>query len=273
MSGTSNRVLQFKMVFSDIDGTLLNSQHQISEPTTAKILELQTRGVPFVLVSARPPVGVRLIQEQIGLAAPMISYSGALVVDQDNKVLSDIALNREVALDIYHCVCSEFPDICCSLYAGEDWIVNDRNNPWVAEEEKIVKSNAKALDIEGYLQQSKSIHKYLLMGEPDSIVKLENRLKEKFSGLTIAMSNPNYLEVMNEQASKSAGVRTLCDAYGVGLHEVLAFGDGMNDIDMLKAVNNSYAMGNAPQSVKDHAAYVTADNDHEGLLRALEVNF
>ena len=68
---------KYKMIFSDIDGTLLNSSHQVPGPTRRKILELEREGVPFVLVSARMPEGMTTIQAMIGCRAPMVCYSGA----------------------------------------------------------------------------------------------------------------------------------------------------------------------------------------------------
>ena len=78
---------------------------------------------------------------------------------------------------------------------------------------------------------------------------------------------------MDGRVSKSKGVGFLCSHYGIGLDQVIAFGDGCNDMDMLRAVKNSYAMANAPLVVRRSAAHVTLDNDHQGLLAALEENF
>lgn len=117
------------------------------------------------------------------------------------------------------------------------------------------------------------MHKFLLMGQEESIQRLEKRLKGHFPDLSIASSSPVYLEVMDGRVSKSRGVGFLCSHYGVSLDEVIAFGDGCNDMDMLRAVKNSYAMANAPLVVRRSAAHVTLDNDHQGLLAALEEDF
>lgn len=270
MEGKKDKI---KMIFSDIDGTLLNSNHQVTAATRAKILQLETEGVPFVLVSARPPAGVQLVQNQLGTSSPAIYYSGALVEQFDHQILASTYLEQQPALDIYLFIKREFPEICVNLYAGRDWIVNDAGNHWVTREADIIKAQPTGTDIETYLQTNEGIHKYLLMGDPEPIRRLEQAIKGRFDGLTVATSNENYLEVMNEQVKKSAGVKLLCEHYGCTLDEVLVFGDGMNDVDMLQAVTHSYAMANAVPEVKAHAAFEAEDNDHDGLLHVLEEYF
>ena len=81
------------------------------------------------------------------------------------------------------------------------------------------------------------------------------------------------MEVMDGKVKKSEGVRFLCSYFGVGMDEVIALGDGCNDMDMLQAVHNSYAMANACEEVKRSAAHVTLDNDRQGLLAVLKENF
>lgn len=91
---------KYKMIFSDIDGTLLNSSHHVPEPTRRKILELEREGVPFVLVSARMPEGMTTIQAMIGCRAPMVCYSGALVRDEDGKTMYSCQMDLDLAVRI-----------------------------------------------------------------------------------------------------------------------------------------------------------------------------
>ena len=244
---------KYKMVFSDIDGTLLNSSHHVPEPTRRKILELEREGVPFVLVSARMPEGMTTIQAMIGNRAPTVCYSGAVRI-------KDL-------------IGKEFPEICCNTYGGSRWVVDDDSSPWVRKEEEITGLKAMNGDIREVFAADRGVHKFLLMGQEKAVQGLEKRLKEHFPDLSIASSSPVYLEVMDGRVSKSRGVGFLCSHYGVGLDEVIAFGDGCNDMDMLRAVKNSYAMANAPLVVRRSAAHVTLDNDHQGLLAALEEDF
>ena len=89
--------MRCQIVFSDVDGTLLNSAHQLSENTLYAIQALQKRGIPFVIVSARSPAGVYSIQEKYGFQSPVISYSGALILDAHRNVLAEAGFSPQTA--------------------------------------------------------------------------------------------------------------------------------------------------------------------------------
>ncbi|GLC80994.1 Cof-type HAD-IIB family hydrolase [Lacrimispora brassicae] len=266
----NNMPCRVKMIFSDIDGTLLDSSHQVTDGTRNKIIELEQKGIPFVLVSARMPEGVVSIQRQIGNHSPIISYSGGLIHDANRRILYSCLLELDKALTIKEVLEREFPQICCNTYGYEKWIVDNAGNPWVRREEKITGLNAAEGDIKKEFVKERGIHKFLLMGEAEEIHNVEIWLRKDYPELSIALSNENYLEVMHGSVKKSAGISYLCNYRGISLEEAMAFGDGHNDIDMLKAVKYSYAMGNAPKEVKESAVFVTLDNDHEGVLAVIK---
>ena len=91
---------KYKAVFSDIDGTLLNSKHQIPENTRKKIKQINQNGIPDVLVSARMPKGMTAIRAELEAKSPMICYSGALVVDEEDHPLYSVAMPQEVAMKL-----------------------------------------------------------------------------------------------------------------------------------------------------------------------------
>ena len=82
--------MTYKCVFSDIDGTLLNSKHQISEKTKKKVQQLAIQNIPFVLVSARMPKGMHYFLDELQIKAPMVSYSGGLILDEKRKDFMNI---------------------------------------------------------------------------------------------------------------------------------------------------------------------------------------
>ena len=107
------------------------------------------------------------------------------------------------------------------------------------------------------------------MGELGEIRQAEVFLRDSYPGLTVLRSNAYYLEVMDGTVDKAAGVRFLCGHYGIPVEEAAAFGDGENDVGMLKAVKYGFAMGNASKSVREQAAFVTLSNDDEGILEVI----
>lgn len=261
--------MEYKIIFSDIDGTLLDSRHRISPDTKAKIRCLDGLGIPFVLVSARMPAGVKPIRDMLGIQTPMISYSGALIQDGAGAVLYSRQLPKEQAREVRALLLQSFPSICCNAYGGSRWLVDDMENPWVQNEQKITGLTPETGGMERLISENEGIHKLLLMGEADEIRQIEQALRPRYPELEIVRSKDTYLEILDGSVCKSEAVRFLCRHVGCTEAEAVAFGDSPNDLDMLLAVGAGYAMGNGAPEVKAQAGRVTLDNDHEGLLAGL----
>ena len=262
--------MDIKIIYSDIDGTLLKGDHHISPKTREKILELDRKGIPFILVSARMPDGVRLIQRELGNHRPIICYSGGLILDEDQKVIYSRQMELGLAVKVQADLERECPGICVNTYGGELWVVKDDKNPWVIREEKITEGKSAAGDIGSVFLQAGGTHKFLLMGNPDDIAKGEAFLKADYPGLSVLRSNEYYLEVMDGSVDKAAGVKCLCERYGIPPEQAAAFGDGENDVAMLRAVGYGFAMANAPERVKKQVGNVTKSNEEDGIWEVVK---
>ncbi|MBW7571261.1 Cof-type HAD-IIB family hydrolase [Caproiciproducens faecalis] len=262
--------MQYKMVFCDIDGTLIDSEHRVSSGTIQKIQELYHIGIPFILVSARMPSGIFPLQRELGIKAPIVCYSGALILNECGDPVRTAGIDREKAILMDSFVKRKWKQVCCSAYCHDDWIADNVHDKWILQEQSITASVPKEGRISDLVPQKGHIHKLLCMGEAGAIADLGNALKENFSGLSIYRSKDTYLEIMDGSASKSGAVKYLCKAYDIPIEATVSFGDNFNDMDMLLATGTCFAMGNAPAEVKRQARNVTADNDHEGVLAGLE---
>ena len=247
-----------KIVFSDIDGTLLTSDGQITEGTKEMILNLEKKGIPFILTSARSPEGVRVIKRMLGNDGHEI-YSKMIPLKR--------ALELKAMLD------KDFPAVACNTFGGEKWIVDDRDDWREQREEKIVGFPAEIGSIKDTFETEGGIHKFLLMGDPDVMTKLAAVLARDFSDLQSAASNPEYLEITAAGVEKSEGLKTLCGKLGISPEEAAAFGDGESDLSMMRAAGFGAAMGNAPENVRRRAPMVIGKNDEEGLLKRLKEIF
>lgn len=271
---TRLKATSYKIVFCDIDGTLLDSNHQISRDTRNKIQELYSIGVPFILVSARMPSGILPLQSELGIKTPIICYSGALILNERGNTVKTVGIDREKAVLIDAFVKKEWKHVCCSAFCHHNWIVDDIHDKWVAQEQHITSSVPVEGGIPDFVPPKGHVHKFLCMGEAEQIAGLNHALKEKYPGLSVCRSKDTYLEIMDGTVSKSCAIRCLCEEYGIPMEAAVSFGDNFNDVDMLLATGASFAMGNAPEEVKRLARNVTLDNDHEGVLAGLrQLNF
>ncbi len=272
MSRMENR--KYKIIFCDIDGTLLDSNHLISENTKTEIRKLERMGIPFVLVSARMPSGVFSIQKELGIKAPIVCYNGGLVFDENAIPLQSIGIDRDSALAIHDDIRKTWKTVCCSTYHNNDWIAEDTNDPWIVQEYKITSSEPKRGKIMDFVPPDGQVHKFLCMGDAEQIAQMNEVLKERYPALSIYRSKHTYLEIMDGTVLKSSAVKTLCREYDIPIKASVSFGDNFNDVDMLLATGIGFAMANAPEEVRRQIRNVTLSNDQEGVLAGLrQLNF
>ena len=259
----------YKIVFSDVDGTLLNSRHELSVHTKSAIESLQKKGIPFVIISARSPSGIYPIQKTYQFKSPIICYSGAMILDENRNVLYEKGFSRALAKEIAAYI--EENRLACvwNVYAGDTWMVKDKKDPRVIREETIVQAEA----VEGMvdsLPRRAQISKILCMCEPNRLLDIEQRLKTAFPMLSIVKSSDALLEIMQSVITKSTGVKELCKLWGISPENAVAFGDHYNDIEMLETVGAPFLMGNAPEALKQRGFPVTDSNDKDGIYTALK---
>lgn len=262
--------LRIDIVFTDVDGTLVDNDHHPIE-ASASVISRAARRVPLCLVSARSPEGLYPIQRQLGFEGPLACFSGAYVLDHEGNELFSSVIPTGEAVEIKQYLETDLPDVVAATYGFHDWIVDDRSDPRIEREEFYVQATSReSRDLAGTFGE-RGVHKFLLMGEPDSILSAERTVAERYPELTVVRSNATLCEVMSGEASKSNAVRILCERYGVSPVHAAAFGDGPNDMDMLAAVDHSYAMANGEELVKRSAARVLPwTNEECGVARMLE---
>lgn len=256
-----------KIVFSDVDGTLLNSAHQLTQPVKKAILALQRRGIPFVIVSARSPSGVRSIFADYGFSCPMICYSGALILDEHRRTLFHKGMEKPLANRIVRCIEATGYDATLCIYSQDQWFVKDKGDPRVITEEGIVKTSAREGTVDSAADPA--ISKILCMGEPEFTPDLEARLLREFPEVTVTKSSDSGLEIMAGGVTKAAAVETLCGLWNISPAEAAAFGDNYNDAEMLELVGQGYLMGNGPEALKARIPRHAPGNDQDGVAYVL----
>lgn len=159
-------------------------------------------------------------------------------------------------------------DCSWNIYSKDTWIVKDKSDPRIVREENIVQAKAIAGTID-ILSDNADVGKILCMCNPDSILDIEQKLKEKFSSLSIVKSSNILLEIMQDGVTKGNAVKELCEMWDISLSNTIAFGDHYNDVEMLETVAMPFLMGNAPEELKSRFPNVTENNDEEGIYNGL----
>ncbi|MCY7023791.1 Cof-type HAD-IIB family hydrolase [Streptococcus sanguinis] len=264
-----------RLIISDIDGTILDDQHQVDPKLKDMIPLLNREKIPFVLASARSPLGMEPISRELGLGDnPLACYNGALVIKgnpQAYETIIEHPLDKKEIRTFLELVKAEFPSVSINLYSGKDWIA-DRLDKWVQIEAAITGEQPMIQNVlMPVLNAQMPVHKLLLIDQAPIIQKLHDYLQTlDFPKTAFYLSKDNYIEVTAKHVSKEQALYEIAQYYQVPLEQVMTIGDNFNDLPMLRLAGLGVAMGNAPEAVKTKAKAVTKSNNEHGVAEALE---
>ena len=236
---------------------------------------LKKENIPFVLASARSPLGMEPIARELGLGDnPLACYNGALVIkgdQQDYETIIEHPLDKKEIRTFLELVKTKFPSVSINLYSGKDWIA-DRLDKWVQIEAEITGEQPLIQNVLlPVLDVLIPAHKLLLIDEAAVIQQLHAYLQTMdFPNTAFYLSKDNYLEVTHKQVSKEQALLEVAKHYQIPLEQVMTIGDNFNDLPMLRLAGLGVAMGNAPETVKAEATVVTKSNNQHGVAKAIE---
>ena len=265
----------YKIIFSDIDGTLLSGSRTLTQNTIHEVKKLKDK-MPFILVSSRMPQQMYHIQKDLGIVGlPLIAYNGGLVLNGE-KVLHSVAIPLQILEDVVTLNEKEFAsEIHISFYYNDEWYV-PQYDQWAQREETItkvtpvVRPNREVLT--AWQQAGHGAHKLMLMGEETLIERMFQLLNEKYTKvMQIYRGKETYIELSDISISKLTGVKVVLDEiYHLPLSEVIAFGDNYNDLEMLEGVGCGVAVDNARDEVKAVAKHTTLHHSKDGVAEFLK---
>ncbi len=265
--------MKYKLLVLDVDGTLLNDAKEITKRTLSALLKIQQMGVRVVLASGRPSYGLMKVAKTLELGnygGFILSYNGCQIINaQNGEILFERRINPEMlpylekkarkngfALFTYH------DNLILTNNSDDEHVLDEAelNDLVVIEEEEF----STAIDF--------APCKCMLVSDDEAaLVALEEHWKKRLSGvLDVFRSEPFFLEVVPCSVDKANMLGALLEHLGVKREEVMAIGDGTCDVAMLQLAGMGVAMGQAPDSVKACADYITASNEEDGVAAAVE---
>jgi len=263
--------MKLQLIAVDLDGTLLNPQGQLDPETIEAARAAMDRGVRFVLSSGRMPAALRHIGEAIGVNAPAVCYNGGAVVDiSTNEVKFSTPVPIELARDIARE--AEKMGLYLHAFMGGGYIAPYYCDKTAAYEKL---SGVKATVVDGKVSEhiTEPPMKLLILDTPEGAAKALPVLNEKFSDRARLMNSQKHMiECVDKNTGKAGALEFLRQYLSIPAEATCAFGDGMNDLDMLKWAHVSYVMENAPESVKkaDSRFLLAPANSQKGVARVLE---
>lgn len=260
-----------RLIVTDLDGTLLNSDHVVS-PFTARALDAAlAQGVLFTVATGKTFPSTTAIIKRFRITLPVICGNGTQIFAPDGTLLHEDPIPLEWALEAV-ALAQEWG---CTpvIYAQMGLLapVRDANvGELVAHHEP---EPTIVADIAAALRNGHKPYKLVLMNQNlETVARLQMRLESVFSGRAQVLRSglASVVEVLPLTATKGTALSWILDYAGLSAAETIAFGDNCNDLDMIKRAGIGVAMGNSPQDVKVHADLVTGTNDEDGVGRVIE---
>ncbi|MEO8764926.1 MAG: Cof-type HAD-IIB family hydrolase [Ginsengibacter sp.] len=261
----------YKAVFIDIDGTLIKSDHTISEATFDVIQKLKQKNILVILVSARPLPAVLPIINKTGLTNyPVASLNGAYIVIE-GKILFESTIDVTTVATLHQQL--QKYDATIIYYEQAQWF-SERKDYHTDYEQKIteipITIRPFAETLQTWQDKNAGPNKVHVIGKAALVNEIQDHLQQQFAGhLSISTSKSTYLEVMHITASKLNALKILIGHYNIKQEETIAIGDNFNDKEMIEFAGIGIAMGNAPAAVKAAADYVTDTNNNDGVCKAI----
>lgn len=264
-----------ELVAVDLDGTLLNSEHKLSDRTVSVIKALDSSGIPVVISTGRSYEGMMHYKNQLNLKNPVICYNGAMIADgATDSILHQWLLPSDITKEAY--LYARERGIHIQVFQdGELYFEKRREESDYYEDSTGLCGRITNLDEWNNLEVTKAL---MILppsresGEFPELHEAQSYFQDKYGErLYCALSKPFYLEFINGKGSKGNALDQLSRDMGIPREKMAAFGDGFNDLEMLDYAGISVAMSNAPQGVKERCTYTTdLSNDDHGVADFIE---
>lgn len=263
--------MPIKLIALDMDGTLLNPEGKITPRTVRALKAARERGTVVTLSSGRMPCALRPFVKELGIDAPLICYNGALTVSsRTEEPLSSTPLSAELGREIAR-ACEDM-DLHIQAYRGEVF-VTEAHEQFTQDYVDFLRGMG-GVEITGRpLSECLDYEtpKMLAIDTPERIAELLPALKERFEGrVRVATSQPRFIEFVNPAVGKATALSQLSRLLGIAQSETAAFGDGLNDLDMITWAGTGYVMANGAQAMLDAADEIVPSNAEDGVAQTVE---
>jgi 5-amino-6-(5-phospho-D-ribitylamino)uracil phosphatase len=237
--------VEIKLIALDMDGTLLNDEHEVSEENRKAIKEAQEKGVFVVLSTGRSLRNCQKHADSLALTSYLVTVNGSEIYDDQRGLVERNLVSSE----------------------SIQWMLE------LTQKHKIrywaISTNRNFFD-----EMPEDIHaeEWLKFGFNIKDVPTRDRIQKELEargGFELSNSTPTNIEVNPVGINKAKGLSLVCERLGIDMKNVMAVGDSLNDLAMINAAGLGVAMGNAQETVKKAADWITANNNEDGVAAAI----
>lgn len=259
----------YKLIISDLDGTLVNSNKEVSDYTKKIVGLLRQMGIHFIIATGRSFKGAKIIYDELNLDSELVCNNGSTIYDNKGELIFQKTLNKNIVENIFKKSlaenCSFFATYGSLVYIGEGTLstVNQfLHNPL----EDVIELNEKNIS-------SFTFEKIVLMDKDNDKLKELSRLFNNYDEVNAFISQDEYLDIVHFETSKGEALKALAKLKNIDLKHTMAFGDAFNDYEMLKFAGKGLVMLNGFEDLKKEFKTLSLTNDENGVAKYLAETF
>ena len=264
----------YKVVALDLDGTLTNGKKEITEVTRRAIDKARAMGVKIVLASGRPHIGIRTVAEALDVeheGGYILSYNGGQITD---CITGEVIYRKRIDSDCFRDICEtirKFENIYPLTYDDDSVISENIEHKYVQREGFNCSLPLKRVENLYEAVKGREVVKFEIVGEHQDLEPVREYLQKRFPfQLSVYYSEPYFLEVVAPNIAKDKSLAVLLSKLGYTKEQLMACGDGLNDLPMLEYAGLAVAMENGCREAKLVSDFVTKTNEEDGVAYAFE---
>ena len=278
-----------KLIASDMDGTLLNNNHDIDEETVEAIRKAEAAGIIFTISTGREYESVKIVLDKHDIKAQCILSNGAEYRDEEGKILDVVNINEESAKKIINILAKN--KLSARIFTNKGVFTTSTReealqeitfrtmsfNPKLTESEAM--EVAKTLqfynilqyidDIDKFFKDGIEVRKFVAFHRDINLIDNMKKTIGEIEGLAISSSFRDNIEITDINAQKGIILEQVAAKMSINREEVMILGDSFNDYSMFEIFEETVAMKNAIPEVKAIAKYITDTNDNLGVAKAI----
>ena len=251
----------------DLDGTLLNSEHALSEKNRDALRALAAEDILVVLVSGRMHRSIKPVNDAIGLENPIISYNGGMV---QHATTGEMYHHTPLPADYAMAVVGDCVEqnLHLNFCLNDELYVAERNAWSDLYEERTGVPATPVGDLRELAGETPT--KLLIIHRPEALKPLLDNFQTNYAEkLYVTQTQAEYIEFMNPAVAKGRALTALANRFDISMETVVAFGDSYNDESLLKTAGFGIAMANAVPPILACADHITTTNDDDGVAKAI----
>lgn len=264
--------MNYQIIVLDLDGTLTNSEKVITPRTKECLMEAQRRGKKVVLASGRPTYGVMPLAKELEMekyGGFILSFNGGMII---NCQTMETVFSRTLPVESNQRIIDLAKEYGVNIltYDGDLIITPKADCPYVKKEAAINKLDVEQVD--NFREcVTFPVVKFLMLDDGDYLATVEPRVKAALGrDYSVYRSEPYFLEILPKGIDKAKSLERLLEGVGLKREEMIACGDGYNDLTMVQYAGLGVAMGNGVLPVRTAADYITLTNNEDGVAHVVE---